>query len=115
MTTEMPPEREQQLFLGLVADLVTQTWIAMGKIKSPLSDEIERSIPAASMLIDMLDMLVTRTEGNLSEEEATFINDSIKQLKLNFVAEANKPDAPSGDGEEGSNDEEKNPQEENES
>lgn len=115
MTTKMPPDREQQLFLGLVTDLVTQTWIAMGKIKSPVSDKIERSIPAASILIDMLDMLVVKTKGNLSEEEAIFINESLKQLKLNFVTEANKPDEPAGNGEEVSNDEEKNSQEENES
>lgn len=115
MTTEMPPIGDEQLFLGLVADLTTQTWVAMGKIKSPITDKIERNIPAAAMLIDMLDMLVTKTKGNLGEEEAAFIDDSLKQIKLNFVVEADKPNEPSDNGEDGSDEDKTKSQEENES
>lgn len=81
---------DEQLFLSLVADLVTQTWIALGKIKNPVSDQIERSVPAAAMLIDMLDMLVRKTDGHRSPEEDQMLSESLKQLKLNYVVESNK-------------------------
>ena len=81
---------DEQLFLSLVVDLVTQTWIALGKIKNPATDQIERSVPAAAMLIDMLDMLVRKTEGHRSPEEDQVLTESLKQLKLNYVVESNK-------------------------
>lgn len=81
---------DEQLFLSLVADLVTQTWIALGKIKNPATDKIERNVPAAAMLIDMLDMLARKTEGHRSPEEDQVLTGSLKQLKLNYVVESNK-------------------------
>jgi len=85
---------DEQLFVGIVSDLVSQAWIALGKIKNPLSDKIERNIPATGMIIDMLDMLVRKTEGNRSPDEDRLLKDSLQSLKLNFVAETNKPDEP---------------------
>ena len=81
---------DEQLFLSLVADLVTQTWIALGKIKNPVTDKIERNVPAAAMLIDMLDMLDRKTAGNRSQGEDQLLTESLKQLKLNFVVESSK-------------------------
>ncbi len=85
---------DDQLFITLVTDLVTQAWVALGKIKHPVTDKIERSIPAARLIIDMLDMLNRKTAGNRSEVEDRLLLDSLQQLKINFVAEADKPEAP---------------------
>ena len=81
-------------FLSLVADLVAQAWVALGKIKHPISDRLDRNMPAAGTLIDMLDMLNRKTAGNRSEQEDRLLLESIQQLKLNYIAEKDKPDEP---------------------
>ena len=84
---------DDRLFLTLVTDLVTQAWVALGKIKHPASDKIERNVPAAGLIIDMLDMLSRKTAGNRTEVEDRLLLDSLQQLKLNYVAEADQPEA----------------------
>jgi hypothetical protein len=91
---------DDQLFLTLVSDLTTQAWIALGKWKNPITDELERNIPVAGILIDMLDMLNRKTAGNRSEVEDRYLLDSLQQLKLNFVSEGDRVEEPeSEDGE----------------
>jgi hypothetical protein len=87
MTESQSGPSDDQLFVTLVTDLITQAWVALGKIKHPATDKIERSIPAARLIIDMLDMLNRKTAGNRSEVEDRLLLDSLQQLKLNFVTE----------------------------
>ncbi len=94
MTESQNGFSDDQLFVTLVTDLVTQAWMALGKIKHPATDKIERSIPAAGLIIDMLDMLNRKTAGNRSEVEDRLLLDSLQQLKINYVTEADKPEAP---------------------
>jgi hypothetical protein len=85
---------DDQLFLTLVSDLTTQAWIALGKWKNPITDELERNVPVAGILIDMLDMLNRKTAGNRSEVEDRYLLDSLQQLKLNYVSERDKVEEP---------------------
>ncbi|MEE8340801.1 MAG: DUF1844 domain-containing protein [Candidatus Neomarinimicrobiota bacterium] len=78
---------EEQLFDNLISSLVHSVWIALGKIKSPMSDKIERNIFAASMNIDMLDMLYKRMDGNLSEQEDSYLSHILSELKMNYIEE----------------------------
>lgn len=94
MTESQDGFSDDQLFVTLVTDLITQAWVALGKIKHPATDKIERSIPAAGLIIDMLDMLNRKTAGNRSEVEDRLLLDSLQQLKINYIAEADKPEAP---------------------
>jgi hypothetical protein len=66
--------------------------VALGKIKNPMSDKIERNMEQASYAIDMLDMIQRRMGENLSEAERTFLQSTLGDLKLNFVEEQKKPD-----------------------
>ncbi len=94
MTESQNGSSDDQLFFTLVTDLVTRAWVALGKIKHPATGKIERSIPAAGIIIDMLDMLNRKTAGNRTEIEDRLLLDSLQQLKLNFIAEADKPEVP---------------------
>lgn len=78
---------EDQLFDNLISSLVHSVWIALGKIKNPMSDKIERNLFAASMNIDMLDMLYKRMDGNLSEQEETYLTRILSELKMNYLEE----------------------------
>ena len=92
MTNSNTGTTDEQLFSGLAADLITQAWVAMGKIKNPSSDKLEPNLPAAALIIDMLDMLTRKTDGRRTEEEEKLLTENLKQLKLNYVAEADKPE-----------------------
>ena len=89
MTAE---EKNQTLFVQLVMMFHTLTMHQLGKIKNPVTDKVERDLPAAQGSIDMLEMLKTRTKGNLSDSEQRMLTELLKELKLNYVDEAGKPE-----------------------
>ena len=79
-------DKNSQLFVGLVASLSSQAWMQMGKIKNPTTDKIERNLDGASM------SMKAKTEGNLSDEENNFVEQTLRDLQMNFVSEKNKPE-----------------------
>ena len=85
-------DKNTQIFFSLCASLVSQGWIQLGKMKNPMTDKIEMNLEAASMTIDMLSMLKAKTAGNLSGEEAKYIEGSVHDLKMNFVVESQQKD-----------------------
>ena len=88
--SENQPNKEDQLFIHLVNTFVQSAWISLGKVKNPVSDELERNIDQASYYIDLLDMLQTKMKGNLSEWEEQYILHSLSELKLNYIDEKKK-------------------------
>ena len=80
------------LFIHLVNTFVQSAWISLGKVKNPVSDELERNVDQASYYIDLLDMLQTKMKGNLSEWEEQYILHSLSELKLNYIDEKKKKD-----------------------
>jgi hypothetical protein len=82
---------EEQLFDQLISSLVHSAWVSLGKVKNPMNDALERNLDQASVQIDMLDMLHKRMSGNLSENEEEYLGHLVRELKMNFVEEKNKP------------------------
>ena len=82
---------EEQLFDQLISSLVHSAWVSLGKIKNPMNDTLEKNLDQASIQIDMLDMLFKRMSGNLSENEEQYLGHIVRELKMNFVEEKNKP------------------------
>lgn len=95
-------EKDTALFMGLVLMFHAAAMQHMGKTKNPITDKIERSLDQAQFVIDTLDALALKTKGNLSDEEARFLTNVIKELKLNYVEELAK-DQKQTPGAEGSN------------
>ena len=54
-----------------------------------MTDKIEKNLEAASMSIDMLAMIQEKTKNNLDEYESKLLDQSLKDLKMNFVFEKN--------------------------
>jgi hypothetical protein len=90
-------------FLQLVLSLQAGAMQQMGKVVSPVTGQVERDLELARHTIDILGMVQSKTEGNLSEEESKMLANVLSQLRLNYVDETNKdeskPDA-SSEGEE---------------
>ena len=82
----MDENKNTQLFMGLCSSLVTQAWMQLGKIKNPMTDKIDIDLEAASLTIDMISMLKDKTKGNIGNEESKIIDQSINELRMNFIA-----------------------------
>ena len=82
-----------ELFVTLVSSLTSQAWMQLGKIKNPVTDKIEKNLDAASMSIDMLSMLQEKTKNNLDEYESKLLEQSLNDLRMNFVFEKNSASA----------------------
>jgi len=78
------------LFMQLVMQNQQIAMMSMGKLKHPVSDKIERNLDLAKISIDTLDMLKVKTKGNLSSYEEKYLDEVIRELKLNYVDEVNK-------------------------
>lgn len=84
-------EKNTQLFLYLVGSFEMSAMMAMGKIKNPMTDKTEKDLQQAQFSIDLLDMLKEKTEGKLNEYEIKYLENTLGQLKLNYIDEAKKP------------------------
>ncbi len=89
-----PEDKHEVLFGSLVMMFHAAGMQQMGKVKNPVTDKMERNLEAAQMSIDILDMLEVKTKGNLKEEEAKFLQTMLQELKLNYVDEVAKDQAP---------------------
>jgi hypothetical protein len=89
-----PAEKNVSLFFSLVMTFQAAAMQQMGKLKNPISDKIERDLQQAQLSIDILDMLEEKTRGNLSEDETKLLKGILQELKLNYVDEMSKEQAP---------------------
>ena len=88
------PGKEQQLFMYLVGTFQSSAWIALGKMKNPMTDKIEKNLDQASYYIDLLDMLQSKTKGNVSEYEEQMLINTVSELKINLIDEQKNPNNP---------------------
>ena len=86
-------KQNSELFQGLVISLAAATMQHLGKTLSPVTNKIEKNLPAAQSTIDMLDMLSAKTQGNLAENEAKLLKSMLAELKLNYVETLNEKPA----------------------
>jgi hypothetical protein len=88
------------MFSSLVMMLGSQAMIAMGKMMNPVTGKIERQMDGAQIIIDMLEMIRERTQGNLTDEETRMLDGTLRDLRINYVAEVNRgvnPSSPAAD------------------
>ena len=60
---------QMDLFQGLIVSLAAGVMQHLGKTLNPVTNNVEKNLPAAQATIDMLDMLAEKTKGNLSASE----------------------------------------------
>ena len=84
--------KEEKLFTYLVNTFQSSAWIALGKMKNPMTDKIEINLEQASYYIDLLNMLQVKTKENLSEYEEQMLINTVSELKMNFIQKKKKID-----------------------
>lgn len=93
MNTLSEDQKQKALFNTLIQQYQMQAWVSLGKLKNPTTDKFEKNLDLARLCIDMLEMLMAKTSGNLNQDETELITQTISDLKLSFVAESNKKPA----------------------
>jgi len=78
---ELPPPD----FSVFIAGLGSQGLLALGILPHPVSGKKEKDIGQARYTIDMLSMLEEKTRGNLTEDEATTLRETLYGLRMRFV------------------------------
>jgi F0F1-type ATP synthase membrane subunit b/b' len=86
----MSMEKNDQLFMQLLYLLHHSAMQELGKVQNPMTNKVERNLPQAKQLIDTLEMLKEKTNGNLSEELSKAQEMMLSELRLNYVDELNK-------------------------
>ncbi len=83
-------EKINEYFLSLVFSLSAAAMQQLGKISNPTTNKIEKNLEQAKVSIDIIEMLVEKTKGNLTAEENKFLSSTLSDLQLNFVDELDK-------------------------
>jgi hypothetical protein len=86
----MDKDKSSELFVALVYSLQMQAMMNLGKIKNPMTEVIEKNLEAASVSIDMIDMLLNKSKEGFTEEEKKVLEHIVSDLRLNYVNESGK-------------------------
>lgn len=75
----------QASFTTLANMLLTNAVMAMGGMEDPNTKKRILDLPIAKFYIDNLEVLQEKTKGNLTEEEGKFLEQTLYELRMNFV------------------------------
>jgi hypothetical protein len=78
-------EHQTALFAHLVMQQTNMAMMLLGKVPHPETGQTTQDIESARIFIDMLEMLETRTKGNLTHEESKLLKQTLMTLRLAFV------------------------------
>ncbi len=85
-----PPERaaraeEPVSFSSFVLGLSTQALLHLGEIPDPVSGAVQRDLPAAHHVIDILGILREKTRSNLEPGEEALLDSMLYDLRMRYV------------------------------
>lgn len=76
-------------FSTFVISLGTSALYHMGLVPDPQTGEpVEANLPVARQTIDTIEMLQEKTQGNLSEDEATLVRHLLTELRMRYLEAA---------------------------
>ena len=72
-------------FSTFILSLNTAALVHLGEIQDPVTQKKEVNLTLAKQTIDTLEMLRTKTKGNLTPDEEKLLQTIIYELKLKFL------------------------------
>ncbi len=94
-TEEMPPKEQKERttlppvdFGSFILSLSTTAFIHLGEVSDPTGKQKMVNLEAAKQMVDIIQMLKEKTEGNLTQEESSLIDNLLYELKLKYMAKA---------------------------
>lgn len=77
-------------FSTFVISLSTQALMHLGEIANPISGNVERDIPVAKQMIDIIGVLREKTRGNLDPGEEQLMDNVLFDLRMRYVEAVKK-------------------------
>lgn len=93
-SNENLPGREalmSALFANMILQQTNLALMLLGRTPHPESGEMLRDIDGAKLFIDQLEMLETKTRGNLDSNEEKLLKQSLMTLRMAFVEAVDSP------------------------
>jgi hypothetical protein len=91
-----------QRFVEFVLMQAQNAAFALGQIPHPQTGQAEVNLDLARLLIDQLVMIQEKTKGNLNKDEAQILGNTLSNLQMTFVEQAQQkraePKAPASAG-----------------
>ena len=75
-------------FTMIVNMFAMEGMVALGKIKHPATQTMEKNLEHAQFVIELLQVLSDKTQGNLVDTERKFLEQTLSTLRLNYVHES---------------------------
>ena len=91
-----PDEMRSALFAHMVMQQSSMAMMLLGKTAHPETGQVVRDLEAAKFFIDQLEMLEFKTKGNLNQEEAALLKQSLMSLRMAFVESVDSSPPPAG-------------------
>ncbi len=89
---ENTPQEEVLLppidFNTFITDLITTARLYLHGFKNPETDDVIVNLGLAKRMIDTIEMLEEKTEGNLTAPESNFLTNSLYELRMGYVRAA---------------------------
>ena len=86
---------EKQIYDTVLVQHIQAAWMFMGKIQNPVTQETSVDLFAASLQIDILEMMRSRMDASLTDDEKKELDEQLSRLKTNHMqsekAEESKP------------------------
>ena len=87
---ELPPDAptgrdHQARFSNLVASLQLTALYHLGEVPGPEGEKPTLKLTMARENVEMLEMLLEKTRGNLNSAESQLVNHALTSLRLHFV------------------------------
>lgn len=90
MSTENRSAEEQGrelpiTFGAFIISLASSAMVHLGEAPDPVGGTTEKNIPLARQTIALLEILETKTRGNLDDEEARLLSSVLYELRMRFL------------------------------
>lgn len=72
-------------FSTFIFSLFSSALIQMGEMADPMTGQFDKNLQAAQQTIDIIDMMISKTRGNLTEEEEKLIKSASAELKWKYL------------------------------
>lgn len=81
---------DQLTFSTFILSLSTSVLVNLGELPDPLKNEKDINLPLAKQTIGIIEMLMEKTKGNLTEDEDRLIDSMLYDLRMKYVEAAAK-------------------------
>lgn len=111
-------EETQQLpavdFISYLANLVETGRLYLEGIPNPETEEVVINLPLVKHIIDTIEMLEEKTQGNLTAPEANFLANTLYELRMSYIRVVSSQEAAAQEEAAADSTEEETPTEETE-